>query len=164
AELAVALGMDLETPEIVADYERWMTSEGAFQAALAAKPGISAVFAAPSPDIIYVANPQVAGDLIYLRELGLTIPDVEINPEDGDYWEYASLEEIGKYQTDMLFSSYRGMSVEEFLAIPTVATLPAVTAGQVFEWIQDEILSYRGIADTLDDVIEAIDASAIVTG
>jgi len=164
AELAAALGVDLETPELVADKERWMASEEAFQAALAAKPGISAVFAAPSPEIIYVANPQVAGDLIYLRELGLAIPDVEINPEDGTYWEYASLEEIGKYRTDMLFSSYRGMPVEEFLAIPTVATLPAVTAGQVFEWIQDEILSYRGIAETLDSMTEAVTASEIVTG
>lgn len=164
AELAAALGADLESPEITADNERWLASEDAFRTALADKPGISAVFAAPSPDVIYIANPQVAGDLIYLRELGLTIPDVEINPDDGNYWEYASLEEIGKYQTDMLFSSYRGMPVEEFLAIPTVATLPAVTAGQVFAWSQDVILSYRGIADTLDNMTEAITASEIVTG
>lgn len=164
AELAAALGMDLEAPDVVADYERWQASETAFRDALAEKPGISAVFAAPSPEIIYVANPQVAGDLIYLRELGLVIPDVEINPEDGDYWEYASLEEIGKYQTDMLFSSYRGMPVEEFLAVPTVATLPAAAAGQVFEWIQDVILSYRGVADSLDNVTEAVNASEIVTG
>ncbi|MEJ7901139.1 MAG: ABC transporter substrate-binding protein, partial [Thermomicrobiales bacterium] len=164
AELATALGMDLEAPEIVADNERWLASEAAFRAALAEKPGISAVFAAPSPDIIYIANPQVAGELIYYRELGLAIPDVEINPDDGDFWEYASLEEVGKYQTDILFSSYRGSPVEEFLAIPTVATLPAVTAGQVFEWFQDEILSYRGIADTLDNMTEAVTASEIVTG
>lgn len=164
AELAAALGADLDAPEIVADRERRTASEASFQEALAAKPGISAIFAAPSADIIYVANPQVAGDLIYLRELGLTLPDVEINPEDGTYWEFASLEEIGKYPTDMLFSSYRGIPVEEFLAIPTVATLPAVTAGQVFEWNQDVIMSYRGLADTLDGVTEAVNASQIVTG
>ncbi|MBA3379196.1 MAG: ABC transporter substrate-binding protein [Chloroflexia bacterium] len=164
AELAVDLGMDLETPEVTADLERWQASEAAFGTALADKPGISAIFTAPSPDVIYIANPQVAGDLQYYRELGLTIPDVEINPDDGNYWEYASLEEIGKYQTDLLFSSYRGMPVEEFLAIPTVATLPAVTAGQVYTWNQDEVLSYRGIADSLDGVIEAITAADIVTG
>ncbi len=165
AELAAALGMDLEAPEIVADKERWLASETGLQAALAEKPGISAVFAAPSADIIYIANPQVAGELVYYRELGLTLPDVEINPDDGNFWEYASLEEIGKYQTDMLFSSYRGsLPVEEFIAIPTVASLPAVVAGQVFEWNQDKTLSYRGISDSLDVVIEAITSSEIVTG
>lgn len=165
AELAAALGMDLEAPEIVADNARWRVAEEAFRAALAEKPGITAIFAAPSADIIYIANPQVAGELVYYRELGLTLPDVEINPEDGDFWEYASLEEVGKYQTDMLFSSYRGsLPVEDFIAIPTVAILPAVAAGQVFEWNQDKTLSYRGIADSMDGVVVAITSSEIVTG
>ncbi len=165
AELAAALGIDLEAPGIVADYDRWQADEEEFRAALAAKPGISAIFAAPSADTIYIANPQVAGELVYYRELGLTMPDVEINPEDGDFWEYASLEEVGKYRTDILFSSYRGsLPVEDFLAIPTVATLPAVVAGQVFEWNQDKTLSYRGISDSLDDMIAAVTASEIVTG
>lgn len=164
AELAAALGADLEAPEVAADNERWLAAEDAFRTAIAAKPGISAIFASGSPETIYIANPNVAGDLQYFRELGLTIPDVEINPEDGDYWEYASPEEIGKYQTDTLFSSYRGMPAEEFVAIPTVATLPAVTAGQVYIWNQDEVLSYRGMADSLDGLVEAITGSEIVTG
>ncbi|MBA3274950.1 MAG: hypothetical protein H0T72_04085, partial [Chloroflexia bacterium] len=50
-----------------------------------------------------------------------------------------------------------------FVAIPTVATLPAVAAGQVFIWNQDEVLSYRGMADSLDGLVEAIAGSGIVT-
>ena len=163
AELAAALGADLESAEVVADNGRWLAAEDALKTEIAAKPGISAIFAAASADIIYVANPAVAGDIQYFRELGLTIPDVEINPENGDYWEYVSTEEIGKYQTDTLFSSYRGLPVDEFIAIPTVATLPAVAAGQVYIWNQDVIMSYRGLAGIVEDLTEAITAAEIVT-
>ncbi len=165
AELAEALGADLSTPEIDADFERWQAAEEEFKAVLAEKPGISAVYIAPSPDMYYVANPAVAGDVSYARALGLTIPDVTIDPANGDYWEYLSPEEIGKYQTDILFVSYRAdLSIEEFTAIPTVAALPAVKAGQVFEWNQDSIASYRGQADGVESLIANVSASEIVTG
>lgn len=165
AELAEALGADLSTPEIAADFDRWHAAEEAFKVALAEKPGISAVYIAPSADMYYVVNPAVAGDASYARSLGLTIPDVTIDPANGDYWEYLSPEEIGKFQTDMLFVSYRAdLSIEEFTAIPTVAALPAVQAGQVFEWNQDSIASYRGQADGVEDLTANVIASEIVTG
>jgi iron complex transport system substrate-binding protein len=164
ADLAVALGADLETPEIAADTERWHAAEDAFKAAVEAKPGITAIFASGATDMIYVANPAVAREVQYARELGLTIPDVEIDPANGDYWEYVSPEEIGKYQTDILFSSYRGLSIEELIAIPTVATLPAVTNDQVYTWNQDLVASYRGLADALEGLTDAVTQSEIVTG
>jgi iron complex transport system substrate-binding protein len=165
AELAEALGADLSTPEIAADNERWKAAEEEFKAVVAEKPGISAVYIAPSADMYYVANPAVAGDVSYARSLGLIIPDVTIDPANGDYWEYLSPEEISKYQTDILFVSYRAdLSIEEFTAIPTVAALPAVQAGQVFEWNQDSIASYRGQADGVEGLIAAVTESEIVTG
>jgi len=164
AELAAALGADLETDELVAANQAWHDAEAAFSAALAAKPEISVLFVAGSADTIYVANPQVAAALQYFRALGLTIPDVEITPENGNYWEYASLEDIGKYQTDILFSSYRGLPIDELVAIPTVATLPAVANDQVFTWNQDTINSPQGLTSILGDLTAAITASEIVTG
>ena len=164
AELAAALGADLESADIVAAHQALADAEAAFTAAIEAKPGISALFVAGGPDTIYIANPAVAGDLQYFRKLGLTIPEVVINPENGDFWEYASFEDIGRYQTDMLFSSYRGSTIEDLTAIGTVATLPAVTNDQVFTWNQDVITSYQGLTDILAGITEAINASEIVTG
>lgn len=164
AELAVALGADLETAEIAADRQRWEEAEVALQTALAAKPGISGLFVAPGLDMLYIANPEVAGDVMYFRDLGLTVPDVTIDPANGTYWQYLSPEEIGSYQTDLIFSSYRGTPIEEFIAIPTVTGLPAVQAGQVFTWNQDAIMSYRGLAEIVDGITEAVSGSEIVTG
>lgn len=164
AELAAALGADLDAPEIATDLRRWEDSVVTFQTALAEKPGITALFVAPDAAMLYIANPEVAGDVMYFRELGLTIPDVVIDPANGDYWQWLSPEEIGTYQTDLVFSSYRGIPVEEFIAIPTVATLPAVTADQVFIWNQDVIMSYLGLAEIVEGVATAISESEIVTG
>ncbi|MCA9858491.1 MAG: hypothetical protein KC438_02170 [Thermomicrobiales bacterium] len=75
-----------------------------------------------------------------------------------------SQEAIGKYQTDMIMNSYRGDPVETFTAIPTVATLPAARAGQIFTWNQDFIASYQGLSSILDGLTEAVTASEIVTG
>jgi len=164
AELAAALGADMESDTVMADLERWETAEVAFQAALAEKPEITATFIAPDADMFYIANPEVAGDVMYFRELGLTIPDVTIDEANGTYWQYLSPEEIGTYATDIYFSSYRSMPIDEFIAIPTVAAMPAVQAGQVFTWNQDVIMSYLGLAEIVEGLTEAITASSIVTG
>lgn len=164
AELAEALGANLESDTIAGNLARWETAEATFQAAIEAKPGITATFVAPAADMLYIANPEVAGDVMYFRELGLTIPDVSIDPANGTYWEYLSPEEIGRYQTDIYFSSYRGIPIEEFVAIPTVAGMPAVQADQVFTWNQDFIASYLGMAEILEGLTANIEASEIVTG
>ncbi|MGC4107360.1 MAG: ABC transporter substrate-binding protein [Thermomicrobiales bacterium] len=164
AELAGALGADLASPEIVEAETAWRDSEEAFKTALAAKPGISAVFVAAGADMLYVANPAVAGDVMYFRSLGLTIPDVEIDPANGDYWEYVSFETIGKYSTDLFMSSYRGLPIPDVEAIPTVAALPSVQAGQIYTWNQDFISSYRGMTEILIDLTANVEASEIVTG
>jgi iron complex transport system substrate-binding protein len=164
AELAAALGADMESETVMADLTRWEAAEVAFQSTLAEKPEITATFIAPAADMLYIANPEVAGDVMYFRELGLTIPDVVIDEANGTYWQYLSTEEIGAFNTDIYFSSYRGISIEEFTAIPTVATMPAVQAGQVFTWNQDVIMSYLGLAEIVEGVTEAIATSSIVTG
>jgi iron complex transport system substrate-binding protein len=164
AELAEALGADLESPELTEAQATWRASEDAFKAALAEKPGISAVFGALGTDEIYVANPKRAGDLVYFRSLGLEIPDVDLPEDSTDYWETLSLEAVGKYQTDLFFNSYRGTSIEEAVAVPTIGQLPAVKAGQIFVWNQDFISSYQGLTAILDELTAAVEASEIVTG
>lgn len=163
-ELAEALGADLASPELVAAEAAWRQAETAFTAAVAAKPGINALFVAAGADMLYVANPQRAGDVMYFRELGLTVPDVTIDPANGDYWEYVSFETIGKYQTDLFMSSYRGLPIDDVKAIATVAALPSVKAGQIYTWNQDFIASYQGMTAILAELTGHIVAAEIVTG
>ena len=164
AELAEALGADLGSDSVTGDLARWEAAAAGFQEAVAAKPGITATFIAPDADMLYIANPEVAGDVIYFRQLGLTIPDVTVDPANGDYWQYLSPEEIGNFATDIYFSSYRGIPIDEFIAIPTVAGMPAVQNDQVFTWNQDFIASYLGMAEILEGLTANIEASEIVTG
>ncbi|MCA9858492.1 MAG: ABC transporter substrate-binding protein [Thermomicrobiales bacterium] len=78
AELASALGADLESAELQDARASWQASEDAFKTALAEKPGISAIFGGSFAGEIYIANPKQAGDLVYFRALGMTIPDVDL--------------------------------------------------------------------------------------
>ena len=163
AELAGALGIDLTSDEIVAAEAAWHEAEEAFKATLAEKEGITAVFVAPSAEMLYVANPERAGDVLYARELGLSIPDVTVDPANGDYWEYVSPEQINTFTTDIFYSSSRGISIEETIAIPTVAALPAVQAEQIYVWDQDYIASYQGLTKFLTHLAETVGQSEIVT-
>ncbi|MGC4191774.1 MAG: ABC transporter substrate-binding protein [Thermomicrobiales bacterium] len=164
AELAEALGADLASSDLVDAKAAWQDAERAFTDAVAAKPGISAIFVAAGTDMLYVANPERAGDVMYFRELGLTVPPITVDPANGDYWEYVSLESIGKFQTDMFMNSYRGLPMDEVKAMPTVAALPSVQAGQIYDWNQDFICSYQGMADILTALAANVEASEIITG
>jgi iron complex transport system substrate-binding protein len=159
AELAGALGIDLESPEIAAQRAAYETSVNRLTGVLSAKPGMSALFIAPDTASIYVANPDAAGDVMLFRDLGLDVPKLPVAP--GEYWQQLSLEEAGMYQTDLLFYSMRGTlaSKEEVMAHPTLGLLPAAKAGQVFPWNQDVILNYPGVAASLDAVSSAVETS-----
>lgn len=162
AELAEALGADLASPDMVAAKTAWQDAEHAFTEAVTAKPGISALFVAASADMLYVANPERAGDVIYFTELGLTVPAITVDAANGDYWEYVSLESIGKFQTDMFMNSYRGLPMDEVKAMPTVAALPSVQAGQIYEWNQDFICSYQGMTSILTDLTANVEAAQVL--
>lgn len=164
AELAEALGADLAAPDLVAAKTSWQDAEHAFSEAVAAKPGISAIFVAAGTDMLYVANPERAGDVMYFRELGLTVPPITVDADNGDYWEYVSLESIGKFQADLFMNSYRGLPMDDVKAIPTVASLPSVQAGQIYEWNQDFICSYQGMAAILAALTDNVEASEVIVG
>jgi len=159
AELAAALGIDLESPDIVAQQTTYEAARTRFTDAIAAKPGMSALFVAADVTALWVANPDAAGDVMLFRDLGLDVPSVPV--AEGEYWQQLSLEEAAKYPTDLFFYSLRGIpnTAEEIKAHPTVGLHPAVKAGQVFPWNQDVILNYPGVTAALDSVSSAIEAS-----
>lgn len=94
AALSEALGADLQAPEVVAARAAFEAASADVSAAVEENPGVSVLCVAGDIDVLYVANPAVAADLMYFDELGveLIMPD---NAEDV-YWESLSWEQVLK--------------------------------------------------------------------
>jgi iron complex transport system substrate-binding protein len=163
AELAGALGIDLESAEIAEQQIAYESAIADFSALMESKGGLSALFVAPSEDSFYVANPRAAGDVAFFQMLGLVVPELPVG--DTEYWQQLSYEEANTYPTDVLLYSLRGtmLDLAAFTDHPTFSLLSAVKAGQVYPWNQDVITNYVGVAKELNTLIAAFsDASAEV--
>jgi len=158
AELAALLGADLDAPEIRAAQAEYETAVSDFSSLVAEKSDISSLFAGiiEGGDTWYLANPPDWADLAWYQSLGMNIVVPNANP--GDYWESLSLEQAGKYPSDVFFSSSRGESptLDELLAMPTFAAHPAIAAGQLGSWNQDFIMSYQGLTAALTNMIDVL--------
>lgn len=165
ADLAASLGADLDSPEMQqakADYE---AAAAAFTQVAKAKADLSSVFMYADPTELYIAYPPIWADLAMYQGLGMNIVAPDTVPE-GDYWEQLSLEQAGKYPSDLLFQSSRTgtLSLEELTEHPTIGKLPAVEAGQTSAWDQDFVQSYQGLAKSLAYFTEALQGAKKVTG
>lgn len=159
AELAESLGADLATPELGEAKTAYGEALAAFPDQAASKSDLTALFlyAGSGTEPIYFANPEGWADLSLYQKLGLNI----VIPEGDDvtaWWQEASHEEAGKYQSDVLFHSTRPgtLTAEEIKAHPTLGQHPAVKAGQVYPWNQDFIMSWQGMKTALDSIINPL--------
>ncbi|MGH8932258.1 MAG: ABC transporter substrate-binding protein [Egibacteraceae bacterium] len=151
AELASALGADLQTSEVVEARARFDAAGQRLTAIAEDKPGLKVLVAAGYPDLLYVAKPDDIPELIYLSELGLDliVPDDQgPSPFEGVSWEQAD-----RYPADVIMYDARAQALTpEQMAndFPTWGRLPAVAAGQLVPWYADAPFSYRIQADILD--------------
>jgi iron complex transport system substrate-binding protein len=158
AELATALGADLASEEIRTSKTAADQAALDFAAGVEAKPELNAIFISTTEEALYIANPKVASDLIYFRELGLDIPDLDV--ADTEYWEKLDWEQALKYPVDVVFYSTRvGLTADELKAHPVFSRHPAVIAGQLYPWNGEEPLSYQGITTTLTNTLASIEAA-----
>lgn len=158
AELAGALGADLAGAELMNAKTEADDAANGFKAGVAANAGLTAMFIFATDDQLFIANPKVASDLIYFRELGLAIPDLDV--ADTEYWEALSWEQSLKYPVDLVFFSTRGaLDAEALEAHPVFSAHPAVVAGQLAPWNGEEPLSYTGITTTLTNTLASIAAA-----
>lgn len=157
-DLAVALGADLDDPEVAAARDRFDRAEAALQAAIAAKPGLSAVFVAPTTDLLYVAD-STGADIRYFRDLGLDV--IQPTGEASGGWESLSWEQAGKYRADVMLIDARAsiLTQDQLAAIATWSTLPAVQAGQLGPWDIEYIPSYTSFAPILERLTDSIRAA-----
>ena len=160
--LAESLGADVEDPELSADKTRFEEARDAFQEVVEAKPGLTALAISPTDDLLYVANPEHAPELLDFQRWGLDViaPD---SPDPGfPYWENLSWENADKYQPDVLLLDSR--TFEDSLATgreqPTWDTIKAAEAGQVISWPAFWLHTYGHYADALERLtadLEGID-------
>lgn len=150
-EVAASLGADLNAPEV-------SEAKARFDAAVAALPsaenkGLKILIIAGDPEKMWVVNPDDHPDARFYKELGLDVVVPE-KLEEGGFWQALSWENADTYDADVILADSRTQSsrIEEMKKKPTFAELPAVKAGQVYQWRAEERYSYQGYADVLEQL------------
>lgn len=157
-KLAESLGADVDDPTIAADKLAFETSLAAFKKAVAAKPGLSVLAASPSDDVLYVANPKYAPELLDFQRWGLDV----INPDNPDkgfpYWENLSWEKADKYQPDLLLIDDRAYdsTLKMGEKQPTWNTIKAAKAKAYVPWPAYWMHTYGEYAAQLKQLTAAI--------
>lgn len=164
AELAGALGADLESAELANAKAAYEEAKSAFDTVIGENPDLTSLFMYVDDATAYAANPGDWGDLNMYMEHGMQIVEPEAEP--GSYWEELSLEQALKYPADLFFASTRlgAFSPDDLKEHPTFGQHPAIKAGQVYPWNQDFIQSYQGMTEAVDAVRSALASSTKVTG
>jgi iron complex transport system substrate-binding protein len=158
-DLATSLGADLSEPKVAADKAAFETARGAFEAAVAAKPGLTVLAVWAGADALYVAAPAGASELMDFERWGLDIITPEI-ADDRGYFETLSWEQADKYQPDLILVDNRSATtLETALAQPTWTTIKAAQAGAVAEWPAYWLRNYGAYAGELEKLTAAIAAA-----
>ena len=163
--LAASLGADTADPEFADDKQRFEAALAEFQDLMAEKDGLSALAVSPTDDLLYVANPEFAPELLDFQEWGLEVIDPETPDPDFPYWENVSWENADKYQPDVLLMDSRTFddSLKTGEAQPTWTSIGAAEAEQVVEWPAFWLHTYADYADALEQLTDELaDADAEV--
>jgi iron complex transport system substrate-binding protein len=163
--LATLLGADLADPQIAADKARFEAAKAAFQAAVAAKPGLTALAVWAGTDALYVASAAGSAELSDFVSWGFGVISPEI-ADDRGYWETVSWETVDKYQPDLVLVDDRFGPVTRAAAEaqPTWTTIRAVAKGQVGDWPAFWMRNYKVLAEQLDKLTATIAATDETVG
>jgi iron complex transport system substrate-binding protein len=157
-ELAVSLGADVDDPTIARDKKAFEDAQAEFAKVVAAKPGLSVLAVSPADDLLYVANPKYAPELLDFQRWGLDV----INPDKPDkgfpYWENLSWENADKYQPDLLLIDDRAYAstVKQGEKQPTWSTIKAAKAKAYVPWPAYWMHTYGDYAEQLIRLTAAI--------
>jgi iron complex transport system substrate-binding protein len=163
AKLAGGLGADLSAPLVTEAKTAFEASVTEVRAAVSANPGLRVLGISRSADKVWVANADQHPDFAYLKSLGVMFVDHQGKPTD--YFTEVSYEELDKFSGDVIFDDARDRSIRSGAdELATWKALPAVKAGQVFDWKAAAPYSYLTSAPILADVARALSGATRVTG
>ncbi len=150
ASLAESLGADTE----VIDEQRseFEAAVEEFEAATAAKPGLTALAVSPYDADYYVAVPQYAPELLDFQSWGLAVIDPDSPDEDFPYWETVSMENADKYQPDVLLFDDRNYpgNMDTLDAQPIANEIAAYAAGANTTWPAYWLHTYPDYTEQLE--------------
>ena len=157
--LAESLGADTDSPEIAAEKERFEKAVENFEKVTAEKRVITALAVSPTPDLLYVAVPEHAPELLDFTRWGLEV----IVPDDPDqklpYWENLSWENADKYQPDLLLIDDRNYpdNLRDAEKQPTWESIRAAKEGAIVPWPGYWLHTYADLAEQLERMAKEIE-------
>jgi len=163
AELAEALGADLESADVVAKREGYEAASERLATAIAERPEISIIPLSVSPDYFGIAEPTGFADLVTLQDrYGVEF----VGPFDPDeftatYWQEYSAELATTFRGDVILMDAKNATPldAKLDAFPLWAALPEVAAGQIVPWFVPGSFSYTRDAAFMDSLAGAIETA-----
>lgn len=161
---AKSMGVETASSTYAADKKTFQDTKTAFQAAVKAKPGLSALAVSPADDLLYVAVPKYSTSLTDFKDWGLDVIDPDSPKADFPYWEYLSWEKADKYQADLLMLDDRGYenTIKTGERQPTWDKIKAAAAREYTPWPGFWIHTYADYTaqlKTLTAAVEKADAN-----
>jgi iron-desferrioxamine transport system substrate-binding protein len=153
ADLARALGVNLQAPALAAARKSFTVAAANMKAAAAKKSNLRILAVSGSQQNFYVAKPVDNGDLNFYKHRGVPI----VTPTtSAPYWDTLSWEQAGKYQADGIIYDARpfAMPLADAKKIPTFAALPAVQAGQIGAWHVGPPPTYKAYAAVMNELVK----------
>jgi iron complex transport system substrate-binding protein len=159
--LAKSLGADVGDTAGAHDKAAFEAAVARFRKATAAKPGLTAMGMSPADDLLYVANPRYAPELLDFRRWGLDVLGPRHPDKDFPYWENLSWEKADTYQPDLVLQDDRLLGTDQKIAAkqPTWKSIRAVAAGAVVPWPAYWMHTYQAYAEQLQKLAGEIESA-----
>lgn len=158
-DLAGKLGADTGSAQLASEKQAYEAAL-ADVATAAKSSGLRVAVMSPSTDSLYVANPAKLPELSTLTADGLDI----MSPKGGtsDVFAQFSWEQASDYaDADIILVDARtyDASKADLMKISTWANLPAVKAGQVYNWYAAAPYSYKAYAAIYQEIADELTAA-----
>lgn len=159
--LAKSLGADVEDSDGAEDKADFDDAVERFEKAAAAQPDLTVMAMSPADDLLYVANPAYAPELLDFQKWGLDVMAPKSPDPAFPYWENLSWEKADTYQPDLVLMDDRAWDQNQKIATkqPTWKSIRAVAAGAVVPWPAYWIHTYATYAAELDKLAEVVESA-----
>ena len=156
--LAASLGANVDDPKLAVDKKAFEEAVAGFEKVTADKVGLTAMAVSPADDLLYVAVPKYAPELLDFRSWGLDVLEPDSPEKSFPYWENLSWENADKYQPDLLLVDDRSYpaNLKTAQKQPTWAKLKAVKADAVVPWPGFWVHAYGAYAEELTKLSKAL--------
>ncbi|RYJ06714.1 MAG: ABC transporter substrate-binding protein [Actinomycetales bacterium] len=156
---AQSMDVDTESTKYASDKKAFDQAKADFQAAVKARPDVSALAVSPADDLLYVAVPKYSTSLTDFKAWGLDVVVPDSPKADFPYWEYLSWEKADKYQADLLMLDDRGYenTIKTGERQPTWDKIKAAKAREYTPWPGYWIHTYADYTEQLTTLTAAVE-------